>query len=146
MAPHPNAVRLRRAEDVRQAGTFKPEDIAVLEDFLHEDIVWHGFGDSVWAEGARGRDQVIGLFKMFKQFTGGTMRMSVKEVFADDVHGVVLVDITAERDGKSMLLREVNLFHFDEDGKATEFWGIPVMGDPAIMDEFWSDLSARPDV
>jgi ketosteroid isomerase-like protein len=136
---HRNLPLFRTAEETRQRNTFEPEDMANLEQFLREDVVWHGAGDSQWADGARGRAQVIGLFQMFKQATGGSMRIELTHVFADDRHGVSLVEISADRPdrpGRHMLLKEVNLFHLDAEGKALEFWGVP--NDPAIMDGFWA--------
>jgi ketosteroid isomerase-like protein len=136
---HSNMPLFRTAEETRQRNTFEPADVANLEEFLLEDVVWHGAGDSQWADGAHGRDQVIGLFQMFKQATGGTMRIDLTHVFADDRHGVSLVEISADRTdrpGRHLQLKEVNLFHLDSTGRAREFWGVP--NDAAIMDDFWA--------
>jgi ketosteroid isomerase-like protein len=136
---HRNLPLFRLAEETRERNTFEPEDVANLERFLSPDVVWHGAGDSQWADGARGRERVIGLFQMFKQATGGSMRIELGHVFADDRHGVSLVAISADRPdkpGRHMELKEVNLFHLDADGRASEFWGVP--NDPAIMDGFWA--------
>jgi ketosteroid isomerase-like protein len=65
----------RTAEETRARNTFEPDDLANIGAFLREDVHWHGAGDSQWSDGARGRDQVIGLFQMFKQATGGTIHM-----------------------------------------------------------------------
>jgi ketosteroid isomerase-like protein len=139
VAEHRNFQLFRVAEETRQRNRFEPEDVAILEEFLREDVVWYGAGDSQWAEGARGRDQVIGLFQMFKQATGGTMRIELGHVFADDRHALSLVEISADRPdhpGRHMDLKEVNLFHLDPAGRALEFWGVP--NDAAIMDNFWA--------
>jgi uncharacterized protein len=136
---HPNLPLFRLAEETRERNTFDPADVANLERFLDPDVVWHGAGDSQWADGARGRDRVIGLFQMFKQATGGSMRIELGHVFADERHGISLVTISADRPdvpGRHMELKEVNLFHLDGDGRAFEFWGVP--NDPAIMDGFWA--------
>jgi len=136
---HPNLPVFRAAENTRERNTFEPEDIENINAFLREDVEWHGAGDSQWAEGVKGRENVIGLFKMFKQATGGTMHLAMHGMFADDVHAVSLAELTATRADnpkKTMDMKEVNLFHLDESGKAHEFWGISE--DTAIMDGFWA--------
>lgn len=136
---HRNLPVFRAAENTRERNTFEPEDIENIHAFLREDVQWHGAGDSQWAEGVKGRENVIGLFKMFKQATGGTMHLAMHGMFADDTHAVSLAELTATRadnPSKTMDMKEVNLFHLDEAGKAHEFWGISE--DTAIMDGFWA--------
>jgi hypothetical protein len=48
---------------------------------------------------------------------------------------VVLAEAHAERQGKTLDDRGVNVFHI-KDGKVTEFWLHP--GDQYANDEFWS--------
>ena len=44
---------------------------------------------------------------------------------ADDEHGVMLQNSKATRDGKSLELQEVFVFHF-RDGRFSEMWYLPV--------------------
>jgi ketosteroid isomerase-like protein len=134
MALHPNVARATRAEEVRERGTFEPEDMAVLEDYLDENVVWHGRDN--WPDTV-GRDNVIGQMKGFKAATGGTLKLHMGDIYADAKHAVVICRLTAERNGKSMDVTEVNLFHFNDAGKVTEFWGIALDGGVA-QDAFWS--------
>ena len=56
--------------------------------------------------------------------TGGTFRLDIHDVLANDAHGTVLVTAHAERDGQPISVREVNIWHL-ADGKTTEFWSFP---------------------
>jgi ketosteroid isomerase-like protein len=136
---HPHLAVFRTAEETRARNTFEPHDLERLNAFLREDVRWLGATEDRWSEAAAGREQVIGLFQGSKQATGGTIRMELHGVFADDTHALSFVTITADRPdkpGRHMDLKEVNLFHLDADGRAFEFWGVP--NDPEIMDAFWA--------
>lgn len=139
---HRNLAPFRAAEEARQRSTFGPEDTAIIERFLADQVLWHFGGDSEWAEQAQpsSRDEVIAQFNMFSQATGGTLFFDIHEVFADDTHAASFVELTADRPDrpdKHMDVKEVNIFHLDTDGRAYEFWGIPT--DEAERDAFWQD-------
>ena len=135
MAEHPNVARVRRAEEVRDRGTFEPEDIAILEDYLDENVVWHGRG--AWAQDIVGRDNVIEMMKGFKAATGGTLKLTIGDIYADERHAVVMCRLQAQRNGKTLDVMEVNLFHLNDQVRVTEFWGIPADGD--AIDSFWAE-------
>lgn len=139
---HRNLAVFRAAEEARQRSTFGPEDTAIIERFLADEVLWHFGGDSDWAEQAQpsSRDEVIAQFNMFSEATGGTLFFDIHEVFADDTHAASFVELTADRPDrpdKHMDVKEVNIFHLDSDGRAYEFWGIPT--DEAERDAFWQD-------
>jgi NAD(P)-dependent dehydrogenase (short-subunit alcohol dehydrogenase family) len=76
----------------------------------------------------------------FKESTGGTLQLTLNEVFADDTHAVSLVRLTADRPDrpdKHMDEKEANVFHLDDKGRAYEFWG--VADDQASLNSFWTD-------
>jgi SnoaL-like domain len=132
---HRNLPVFRTAEETRGRNTFEPEDLANISAFLREDVHWI----SPWGEGPSSRDECIAQFQQFKAATGGTIHMDVYATFADDKHAVSFVELTAKRPDKperSMDIKEVNLFHLDENGQAYEFWGI--QDDTAKTDEFWA--------
>jgi hypothetical protein len=123
------------AEATRERNTFEPDDLAKIHAFLREDVEWHGAGD---IPGVKGRDTVIGLYKQFKDATGGSMHLGMGSKFIDDSHAASIVHLTATRadnPDRKMDVMEVNLFHLDENGKAFEFWGVPA--DQEEMDAFW---------
>ncbi len=132
---HRNFRVFATAEETRERNTFEPDDIANIEAFLREDVEWHGAGN---IPGVKGRDTVIGLFQQFKAATGGSMHLEMGSKFADDTHAASIAHLTATRADKperKMDVKEVNLFHLDENGKAFEFWGVPE--DQEKMDSFW---------
>jgi ketosteroid isomerase-like protein len=135
VAEHPYMPVFRIAEETRERNTFSREDVANIEAFLRDDVEWHGAGD---IPGVQGRDNVIGLYKQFKEATGGTMHLGMQGTFIDDRHAASIVHLTATRadnPARTMDVMEVNLFHLDENGRAFEFWGVPA--DQEEMDAFW---------
>ena len=134
-AEHPNTTVVREAEEARARNVFGPDDLAIIARFLREDVHWI----SPWGQGPESRDEVIAQFEQFKAATGGTMQLTLNEVFADDTHALSLVRLTAgrpDKPGKTMDVREANVFHLDGNGQTYEFWG--VADDQAQINEFWS--------
>src|SRR6266511_3374360 len=83
----------------------------------------------------KGIDQVMGLFARLFELTGGTFRLEVHDVLANDEHGVVLATAKAEKGGKTLSDNGVQVFHL-RDGKVTESWLHP--SDQYEADEFFS--------
>jgi quercetin dioxygenase-like cupin family protein len=138
--PHPKLERFQNAERARARATFVPEDVALLNNFFMDDVVWHSGGRTEWAKDPEGFDAVITRYKGFKAATGGTLKLEILEAFADDTHAISLVRLTAERPGhpdKHMDVKECLVFHLTPEGKAYEFWGIPHDADE--RDAFWID-------
>lgn len=139
---HRNVAPFLAAEEARQRSEFGPEDMALIERFLADQVIWHMGGASEWTRQAQPshREEVIQKFKMFKQATGGTLFFDIHHVFADDTHAASFVELTADRPDrpdKHMDVKEVNVFHLDGDGRAYEFWGIPT--DEEERDRFWAN-------
>jgi NAD(P)-dependent dehydrogenase (short-subunit alcohol dehydrogenase family)/ketosteroid isomerase-like protein len=131
---HPNAVVFRNAEEARARNEFGPDDLAIIGRFLRDDVHWI----SPWGKGPETRDEVVAQFNQFKEATGGSMSLTLNEVFADDTHALSMVRLQADRPdkpGKHMDVREANVFHLDPDGRAIEFWG--VADDQAQINAFW---------
>lgn len=116
MAEHPNAARIRDGY-----AAFATGDFAVLTDLFAEDLLWHLGGRSQLAGDYRGREAVFGLFGKLMEVTGGSFRLDVHAVLADDEHAVALVFATASRDGRSITDNDAHVFHM-RDGKVVEFW------------------------
>jgi hypothetical protein len=133
-AEHPNAAVFRAAEEARARNEFGPDDLALIDRFLDPDVHWI----SPWGQGPENRDQVVAQFEQFKQATGGSMSLTLNEVFADGTHALSMVRLQADRPdkpGKHMDVREANVFHLNENGQAFEFWG--VADDQAQINAFW---------
>ena len=75
------------------------------------------------------------MFAQFAERTGGTFRVDIHDVLANDEHVVALTKGTAEREGKRLSVDGVQVFHVS-DGKVTESWFHP--SDQYASDEFWS--------
>jgi ketosteroid isomerase-like protein len=69
------------------------------------------------------------------ELTGGTFKLDLHALLADDEHAVALLGVGAERDGETLNDNTVQVGHI-QDGKATESWLHP--GDAYASDEFWS--------
>ena len=127
---HPNEDLVRRGY-----AAFGTGDIATLRELFADDIVWHVGGRSPITGDYKGKDEVLGFFGQLAARTGGTFRLDVHDVLANDEHVVVLVKGTAERQGKTLNDNGAQVFHV-QGGKVTEQWFHP--GDQTATDEFWS--------
>ena len=126
---HPNEELLRKGYEA-----FGNGDMAALDGLFADDIVWHTGGENVLSGDYEGKEAVFGLFGRIFELTGGTFRNTVHDAFANDDHGVAIVQLHAERDGKSFAGPGANVFHV-RDGQVTEFWGL--VYDNAAWDAFW---------
>ena len=127
---HPNEDLVRRGYEAFATG-----DMATLNELFADDIVWHSPGRNALAGTFRGKNEVFGNLQSVMEMTGGTFKLDIHDLLADDEHGVVLVGVTAERNGKTLKDNTVQVWHL-KDGKATESWLHP--GDAYASDEFWS--------
>ncbi len=126
---HPNEDLLRRGYAAFGAG-----DVDAVLSLFADDIVWHSGGVNQLAGDYRGHEEVMGFFGRLMEVTGGTFRMEIHDVLAGDQHGAVLVTAHGEREGQTLAMREVDVWHL-AGGKATEFWAFPE--DSAELDRFF---------
>ena len=126
---HPNEALVRRGYEAFATG-----DMATLNELFADDIVWHVPGRSQLAGDFRGKEEVFGNFQKVAELTGGTFKLDIHAILADDEHAVVLTRAMGEREGKTLDDRSVHVLHLS-DGKVTEFWGYS--GDQYAVDEFW---------
>jgi ketosteroid isomerase-like protein len=127
---HPNVELTRRGYEA-----FAKGDLAALSGLLADDVIWHVTGAGPLSGTYRGRDEVFGFFGRLAEETGGTFRLEVHDVLANDEHTVALCWLTASRGGKSIQIPMANVSHV-RDGKVTEFWGATT--DPQASIDFWS--------
>ena len=128
---HPNEELLRTGYDA-----FGKGDMDTIRSLFADDIVWHSPGKSPLAGDYRGVDAVLEQFGKVFELTGGTFKIEIHDILANDTHAVVLARATAERDGKRLDDKGVNVWHI-KDGKVTEQW--LHAGDQYASDEFFSD-------
>lgn len=79
--------------------------------------------------------EVLESFGRLFELTGGTYRVEVHDIIANDEHAVVLYTGRAERAGRQLEDRTVLVAHI-RDGKQAEVWILP--GDLYALDEFLS--------
>lgn len=127
---HPNSELLRSHLDALAGG-----DIEVAMSCYSDDVVFHYPGKNPLSGEYRGKEQVLGLMGRVMELSGGTFRPEVHDILASDDHVAALVTVRAERDGKKVEWKAVDLFHV-LDGKLSEHWVHEV--DQERVDEFWS--------
>jgi ketosteroid isomerase-like protein len=125
---NPNEDLLRQGYDAFGRG-----DMEWLTEHFADDIVWHVPGQNPFAGDHRGKEAIFALFAKQMELTGGSLRLEIHDVLANDEHGVALATATATREGKSLEDRQAHVFHV-RGGKVTEFWSHP--GDQRAVDEF----------
>lgn len=127
---HPNALLVRRFYDARAGG-----DRETLREILAEDVSWHDpyppphGGDLVGAE-AVFRD----IFEKAGELTGGTTRLRLHGVIADDELAVAIVHWSSSYRGGVMEGVEAAVYRI-RGGKIVEAWFHPA--DKAASDGFF---------
>ena len=131
MAEHPNVAFVRRAmQAMNEMDMSKAEEeMAVVDAFMADDIVWHEMGR---AEPRRGKDE---LRASMSEFSDTTIKYDLHDVVANDDHAVALGTATATRNGKTLEYRTAEIFHI-RDGRATERWAFS--DDTAAIIAFFS--------
>jgi uncharacterized protein len=127
---HPNVELARRGYDA-----FAKGDMAALAELIADDVVWHVQGTGPLSGTYHGRDEVFGFFGRLAEETGGTFRLDVHDVLANDEHAVTLCVLSATRGEKSIEMPVANVSHM-RDGKVTEFW--TAITDPVATIDFWA--------
>ena|SRR5437660_568407 len=127
---HANEELLRRGYEA-----FSKGDLDTVLGIFDENIVWHVPGRSPLAGDYKGHAEVTAFFGKIFELSGGSFKLELHDVLANDEHAVVLSRQTGERAGKRLDQNSVDVWHI-KNGKATEFWGLTV--DPYLEDEFWS--------
>ncbi|MDX6368253.1 MAG: uncharacterized protein QOK30_3329 [Nocardioidaceae bacterium] len=130
MADHPNLDLMRRGYAAYTSG-----DLQTIEQLFADDVVWHVSGRSPISGDYTGKQEVFGFFGKLQELSGGTSRVEVHDLLADDDHGVAIVTQSASREGRTYEGRVTHVLHL-RDGKVTEFWDAYV--DQYASDEFWA--------
>jgi ketosteroid isomerase-like protein len=128
---HPNAEIVARAQDALARA-----DAAVLMDLLADDVVWHVPGRNPLSRDYSGKAEVAAFFARARELSGGSVRTELLDVLAGDTHGVALVRVFAEREGKSLGGQFQAFTYRIEGGKIAEFWFM--VEDRYAVDAFWS--------
>ncbi|HEX9891787.1 MAG TPA: nuclear transport factor 2 family protein [Actinomycetota bacterium] len=127
---HPNEELIRQGY-----ASFGSGELDAVRASFSPDIIWHAPGRNPLSGDYKGWEEVLGLFGKSAELSGGTFKLDIHDVVANDTHAVALVTATGQRNGKSWSDNQAHVFHI-EGGKVAEFWGHP--GDQYATDEFWS--------
>jgi len=108
VAEHPNATLAREMTDAFDRG-----DMAALDRFIADDVVWHEIGR---AEPRRGKAALAAMAEADYTITG-----TLHDVVAGDEHTIALVEATATRGGRTLTYRTAEIYHI-RNGKVVERW------------------------
>jgi ketosteroid isomerase-like protein len=111
-----NATIIRRGYEFFNSGNLEE-----LTPLFAESVVWHAGGRGRLAGDKRGRDATFAYFGQLGELTGGSFRAELHDVVANQEHVVGLHANTGQRDGKSLNVKEVLVFHL-RDGQIVEAW------------------------
>lgn len=130
MSEHPNATLVRSGFE-----RFARGDVAGVVDLFAEDAVWHVPGANAVAGEYRGRGEIIAFLRRAVELTGGTYRVELLWVVADDEHVVAVYRARGERQGRSLDIEQALLVRV-EAGLWADIRAQPL--DQAAFDVFWS--------
>ncbi len=131
MSTHPNAAIVREGFD-----RFVQGDVAGLVGLFADDAVWHVPGANAMAGDYRGRDEISAFLRRTAELTGGTYRVQLLWVVADDEHTVAVYRARGERDGGRALDIEQALLIELRSGLWSDIRAQPL--DQAAFDAFWA--------
>ena len=130
MAEHPNVDVVRRSYQAFASG-----DLESLRALWTDDIAFHVQGSGKLNGDYHGPDEVFGMFAELAQETGGTFRLEVHAILADDEHSAIMLTQYGTRNGRTLATKVVHIGHLRE-GKTAEFW--EAFTDPDAIDDFWA--------
>jgi len=128
---HPNAAVVREGFD-----RFAQGDMAGLVGLFADDAVWHVPGSNAMAGDYRGRDAIVAFLRRTAELTGGTYRVELLWVVADDEHTVAVYRAQGERAaGRTLDIEQALLIEL-RDGHWADIRAQPI--DQAAFDSFWA--------
>lgn len=116
------------------ARAWEAGDAATLIGLYHDEFVLHYFGQSPLAGDHVGKPAALAALAKVQQLTNRKL-IKVHDVLSGPGHGAVLAHERWERDGKTLEVHRVLLYHV-RDGKLSECWLYDE--DQRAVDEFWS--------
>jgi uncharacterized protein len=128
---HRNVALIHRFYDARER-----DDRGAVRDILAEDVLWHDPYPPPHGGDLSGADAVLGdIFDKAGELTGGTTRLRLYGVVADDEMAVALVHWSSAYRGRAMEGKEAAVYRIRA-GKIVEAWFHPA--DKAASDEFFA--------
>ncbi|GAA2624562.1 nuclear transport factor 2 family protein [Actinomadura fulvescens] len=127
---HPNVTLLRDGYTA-----FAKGDIDFIRGLLAEQVVHRVPGHGPLCGEYRTPEEILGFYVRLFELSGGTFRTEPYAVMADDENGVALVQTYAERPGKVLDSRAVDVFRIDH-GRIIEIRTLAE--DQYADDAFWA--------
>ncbi|MFD0685466.1 nuclear transport factor 2 family protein [Actinomadura fibrosa] len=127
---HPNVTLLRDGYTA-----FAKGDMDLIRDLLAPDVVHLVPGRGPLCGVYRTAAEVLGFYVNLFELSGGTFRAEPYSLMANEEYGAALVQTYAERPGRVLDARSVDLFRF-RDGRITEIRTLAE--DQYAEDSFWS--------
>lgn len=125
----------------RQRDMYAGGDPALVCELLAPDVVWHVPGTSPIAGEYRGREAVIGYFRLRRELAGGVIRIAKEGEVHHDEALVQLADARARLGGEEMVWRTAGVYRV-ADGRIAEAWLVPL--DLEQFDRAWAASRRRP--
>jgi ketosteroid isomerase-like protein len=130
MTAHPNVELTRRGYEA-----FAKGDVPALRELMDDEVTWHVSDGGPLSGSYHGQSDVLGFLARLAKETGGTFRLDVHDILANDEHVVALGTLSASRGPKSIKTAVANVIHVRA-GKITEFWTANT--DPQAYIDFWN--------
>ena len=131
MPEHPNVIYVRNL-----FAAFERADLAEIQTAIPSDAVWHFPGRSGKLAGShRGRDAILAFLMNVAGLTGGSFRLDMEDVVADDRFAIALFRGHGTRNGKTLDNPTCLKMRF-ADGRIAEVWEF--VWDLYAVDDFWS--------
>lgn len=115
-------------------------DIEAFAGLLADDVLWHVPGDNAIAGVYRGIDDVVAYVHVRQTLSGGTFRVSVEDIVANQRLGCLRASGSAEIGGQLEQWRAHGIYRFHE-GKIAECWVVPE--DQREFDRIWGEETAQ---
>jgi len=130
MAEHPNATLIRRGYKAFSAG-----DVEELSVLLADDAVQHMPGHNMFSGDHRGRGAILTMYGQLAERCGGTLKVDLEEVYANDDQVITIYHTTAAREGRKLDSRHALVFQM----RGTQAVDLTdVAEDDETDDAFWA--------
>ena len=130
MSDHPNLDLIKRGY-----AAYAKADGDTLNELFDDNVVWHIGGRNPLSGDYKGKSQVFSFFAKLQEMSDGTASIEVRDLLANDRHGVAIVTETATRNGRTYSGPAVHTLRI-ENGRVIEFWGYVM--EQYEQDKFWS--------
>ena len=130
MTEHPNATLIRRGYQAFSAG-----DVASLSELIATDAVQHMPGHNEFSGDHRGRDEILKMYGQLAERTGGSFKVELEEIYANDDQVVTVYHATGDRAGHHLDTRHALVFKMRGE-EAVDLNDVAM--DVATDDAFWN--------